>query len=660
MNIEKKLFPPRFLALLLALATVAVYLPALHNGFVNFDDDDYVTANHQVQAGLTWDGVRWAFTTFYAANWHPLTWLSHMTDCTLFGLNPAAHHFVNILIHAANAALLFLLWLRLTGSIWASAWVAALFAWHPLHVESVAWVSERKDVLSTFLALLALLGYADYVRANHRRSYWLAFLCFCLSLMAKPMFVTLPFLLLLLDVWPLERASLGNFDGRAWNRLVREKIALLVPVVASAMVTYLAQRTEAVRTLQQVPVSLRLENALAAMVTYLGQIAYPVGLTVFYPLPDKIPWLITFTAGATLLLITVLVWTQRKKTPCLTVGWLWFLGTLIPVIGLVQVGDAAHADRYLYFPAIGIFIAVAFSARDWAANLPFLKKIFATTAILVLSVCIALTENQIRFWHDSETLFRRALAVTDHNATAHLNLGSALQAKGKTAEAVAEYRAALELDPKLFEADSNLGKLLFEQGNFAAALPWCELAVRLKPDRAALHNNLGLVLAALGRFDEALVQFDQATRLNKTYAIPHFQSGRILLKQGHGIEAVSQLFTALQLDPDNVQFLLFTARVLASHENSKVRDGATSYALAQHASQLAGPPQPAVLDTLAMSLAELGRFTEAQAAQAQAIELAGENHDQEDLAAMRIRLALYQSQKAWRESYLAAPLPAKN
>ena len=659
MKAKEYLFPPRFLASLLALITLGVYLPVLHNGFINFDDNDYVTNNPHVQEGLTGAGIRWAFTTFQAANWHPLTWLSHMTDCALFGLNPAAHHFVNALFHSANTALLFILLLRLTGALWPSAWVAALFAWHPLHVESVAWISERKDVLSTFLALLALLSYVRYARENRRRSSWLALFYFVLSLLAKPMFVTLPFLLLLLDGWPLERVSLSRFEGRAWSRLAWEKIPFFLPVIASSIVTFLAQRAEAVRTLQQVSLPLRLENAATATATYLAQIFWPVGLAVFYPLPEKIALPVIIISILVLLAISMLVWRARTQHASLFIGWLWFLGGLTPVIGLVQVGDAAHADRYVYFPAIGIFIAVAFGARDLAVRFQFLKKTVAIAGILILPACIALTENQIHYWHDSETLFRHALGTTTDNATAHLNLGSALQAEGRSTEAVAEYQTALQLDPQLFEADSNLGKLLYEQGNFAGALPYCELAVRLKPDHAALHNNLGLTLAGLNRFNEALAQFNEAARLDDTYAIPRFQAGRTLLKLGHDSDALPSLFTALQLEPDNLQFLAFTARVLASDADPKIRNGATANGLAQRMIQLAGQ-QPVALDTLAMSLAELGRFAEAEKIQAQAVKMAGNSNDPEDLAIMQSRLKLYADQTPWRESFLATNVSTGN
>ncbi|HEX3856844.1 MAG TPA: tetratricopeptide repeat protein [Verrucomicrobiae bacterium] len=648
------MFQPRFIALLLALVTLMIYLPVLHDSFINYDDDDYVTNNRIVKNGLTPAGIHWAFTTFHAANWHPATWLSHMLDCELFGLNPAAHHFVNALVHSVNAALLFILLLRLTNLAWPSLIVAALFAWHPLHVESVAWISERKDVLSAFFALLTLLSYAKYVKENCRRSFWFALLFFALGLMAKPMLVTLPFVMLLLDYWPLQR-----FNDSTIQRLLVEKIPFFLLTAISCAVTFFAQRAEAIRTLNQVSLPLRFENAATAIATYLAQIFWPSGLAVFYPMPEKIAPPAIFISAAALIFISALVWLARKRNPCLLVGWLWFFGTLFPVIGLVKVGDAAHADRYTYFPSVGIFIAVVFGV--WILlKQPRARKIFIVASLFALVACVALTEHQLRFWRDSETLFRRAIAVTENNAPAHLNLGAALETKGESKGALAEYREALRLDPKQFEADSNIGKLLFTQGKFADALPYCELAVRLKPDRATLRNNLGLTLAGLGRFDEALAQFAEAARLDENYAVPRFQTGRTLLKLGRDAEALPQLFAALQIEPDNLQFLIFTARVLAGDKNPQGRDGEKAFVFASRASQPASSSQPIILDTLAMALAERNHFDEAQKIQRQAIELAGKSNDREDLDAMQQRLELYKNRQPWRESFLATNAPVKN
>ncbi|HEY1489972.1 MAG TPA: tetratricopeptide repeat protein [Verrucomicrobiae bacterium] len=702
-NPPSAFFQPRFIALLLALVTLAIYLPVLHNGFVNYDDDDYVTNNRVVKNGLTPAGIHWAFTTFHAANWHPVTWLSHMLDCQLFGLNPAAHHFVNALIHSANAALLFLLLLRLTNLARPSLIVAALFAWHPLHVESVAWVAERKDVLSTCFALLALLSYTRYAQSvtsdkwqvtSHGQNaspvtrhpspdYWFALVFFALGLMAKPMLVTLPLVLLLLDFWPLER-----FRNSTTQRLLVEKIPFFLLAAGSCVLTFLAQRAEAVRTLKQVSLSLRLENAVVAGATYLFQIFWPVNLAVFYPMPEKIAPAAIFISAMALILISLLVWLGRKNCPCLITGWLCFLGTLVPVIGLVKVGDAAHADRYTYFPAVGIFITVVFGI--WSRlKRSSAQKIFTVASGAALVICFALTEHQLPFWRDSEALFRRSLAVTGenplasfnldvavdtngeamfrnaivvtkNNPTAHLNLGAALESKGKTDEALAEYREALRLDPQMFEAANDIGKLLFEQGRPVEALDYCQMAVRLKPDRATLHNNLGLTLEALGRFDGARAQFTEASRLDETYAVPRFQTGRTLLKQGRDAEALPELFAALQIEPDNLQFLIFTARVLASDENPQGRNGEKAFALASRANQLAGSPQPVMLDTVAMTLAEVNHFDEAKIIQQQAVELVAKSGDREDLDLMQQRLKLYEDRQPWRESFLATNSAVNN
>ncbi|HZL80174.1 MAG TPA: glycosyltransferase family 39 protein, partial [Candidatus Limnocylindrales bacterium] len=354
---------PRLIALLLAFVTLAAYLPVTQFNFLNYDDDEYVTENQVVQDGLTLAGVKWAFTTGRASNWHPLTWLSHMTDCELFKLNAGAHHFINVIFHAANAALLFVLLLRLTKKNWPSAFVAALFAWHPLHVESVAWIAERKDVLSTFFALLTLLSYAKFVQENSRRHFWSALFYFTLGLMSKPMLVTLPFVLLLLDFWPLQRFPLSRLRSASARQaafrfqLLSEKTPFFLLAAASCLITFLVQHSgHAVATLDQVPPGFRLENAAVATVRYLQKIIWPAPLAVFYPLAP-IPTATLVLAATALVFIFAATWLARNRNPCWLVGWLWFLGTLVPVIGLVQVGGAAMADRYTYIPSIGIFMA---------------------------------------------------------------------------------------------------------------------------------------------------------------------------------------------------------------------------------------------------------------------------------------------------------------
>ncbi len=642
---------PRAIGLLLAFATLLAYLPATHDLFINYDDDHYITQNPVVQRGLTWTGVKWAFTTWHASNWHPLTWLSHMTDCELFRLNPGGHHFVNILFHAANATLLFILLLSLTDSLWPSAFIAALFAWHPLHVESVAWISERKDVLSTFFAFLALLSYVRFARESRRCNFWLAVIFFALGLMSKPMPVTLPLVMLLLDFWPLQR--IRNPESKTWNvrRCVLEKWPFFLLAALSSTVTFLAQQNEAVASLAKVPLTLRFENAILAYGGYLLKAIWPVHLAVFYPLSKHPAWPLTATAAAVLILISAAAWLERRRSPWLLAGWLWFLGTLVPVIGLVQVGDQAMADRYSYFPLIGIFIALTFTVAKWASRSRFPKNACAVAGVLILSACLVLTENQLRYWRDSESLFSHAIAVTKDNALAHLNLGAALQEQKQLSQALLQYQEALRLDPTRHEAYNNIGRILSDQGNPREALDYCVESVRLNPKSPFSHNNLGLVLMELGRFDEAMGQFSEAAQLDASYAPPRFQMGRILLKQGRDAEAMPRFHEALRIEPDNLQMLTYLARVLAADENPEIRSGAEALELATRASQLAGQAQPVALDTLAMAYAENGRFDQAVQAGREAVNLAGAAGQKDDAAVMQQRLELYQKRQPWRESF---------
>jgi len=557
---------PRLIGLLLALVTLLAYWPVACNGFVNYDDQVYVTENRVVQNGLTWAGLKWAFTTGYGGNWHPVTWLSHMLDCEWFGLNAGAHHSVNLLFHTANTVLLFWLLLRLTRELWPSAFVAALFAWHPLHVESVAWVAERKDVLSTCFALLTLLAYARYAQKRlsvERREpmakasvsapdYALALIFFALGLMSKPMLVTLPLVMLLLDYWPLGRIPNYKFRILDLKRLTLEKWPFFLLTIISCIVTFLAQsRGEAVMTIQQFPLNLRVANALIAYERYLGKTFWPTSLAVLYPLPHHWSWILAMTAAAFGLLggIFWLAWRIRRSCPYLLVGWLWFLGTLVPVIGLVQVGSAAMADRYTYFPLVGVFIAVAFGIRYLANRVQFPKAAVASAAALTLAGCLVLTENQLRCWRDSESLFAHTLAATgEDNPSAHINYGVALEQKDRLAEALVQYREAARMAPDSIEAHYNTGNLLDKMGQPEEALPELLKAVQLNPKRSSLRITLGTVLGDLGRSDEAMSQFTEAVRLDPNDPAAHVALGKLLLKQGHDAGAIDEFRTALRLD----------------------------------------------------------------------------------------------------------------
>ena len=659
---------PRLIGLALALVTLLIYLPVTHNGFLDYDDDDYVTNNQMVQNGLTLAGIQWAFTTDHASNWHPLTWLSHMTDCELFGLNPAAHHFVNVLFHAANAVLLFALLLRLTAprregtpspvqsdTLWPAAFVAALFAWHPLHVESVAWVAERKDVLSTFLALLSLLSYVRYAKENRSSSFWFALVFFALGLMAKPMLVTLPFVMLLLDYWPLQRCNAAILQ-----RLLVEKIPFFTLTAISCIVTFLAQRNMAVASLELVPMSFRLENVPVAYVAYLSKLFWPTNLAVIYPMPSdfQLPPMKGALAVAILIFISAAVWLNRKRAPYLPVGWLWFLGTLVPVIGLVQVGAQAFADRYTYFPAVGLYLMVAFGVYDLVSRCQIPKAVVAVLGTLILAACLARTNDQLRYWQDSEILFRHALEVTKDNYIAHINLGVALELEGRPDKAIVEYRAAEAIAPDRYQIHNNLGNGLDHLGKPEEALAEYREAVRLNPKLPEFYNNIGIVLGQLGRYDEALVEFANAAQLSPTYPWAYFEMGKTLLQLGRDAEGVDQFREALRLDPENFQILAYVAHVLASIEDPKVRDGKTALVLATKANTLTGGSQPLVLDAFGMAWAETGDFTHATEVTQKALDLATVAKLKQT-GAIRQRLEFYQNHQPWRESFLGTNTPVQ-
>ncbi|MGA2282040.1 MAG: tetratricopeptide repeat protein, partial [Verrucomicrobiota bacterium] len=505
--------------------------------------------------------------------------------------------------------------------------------------------------------------------------YGLALFFFALGLMAKPMLVTLPFVMLLLDYWPLGRfsdsknapapapqsfhlrgAPQRRFGATATtlNHLFFEKWPFFLLTSVSCLITFLAQRGgEAVASLEIVPPALRLENALTACTLYLLKTIWPVNLAVLYPLPRVIPWFAALAAAAVLIFLSAAAWRTRKRSPYGLVGWLWFLGALVPVIGLVQVGGAAMADRYTYFPLIGVFLAVAFGIRDLANRFHFPKPAVIVAAVLVLAGCLVLTENQLRYWRDSESLFIHALAMTKDNYLAHLNLGTVFQNEGRLNEALAEYREAARLSPGYFRVHSNLGSVLDDLGRPEEALAEYHLALRLRSNFPKLHDGLGIVLVELGRFDEAMNEFAEAARLEPDYPWPYFQMGKALLGQGRDAEAIDKLREALRINPDNYQILAYVARVLAANEKPGVRDGQTALVYAARANVLSDGTLPFVLDALGMACAETGRFDDAQEAIERAIKIATAAGRKQDVVTMQQRLRLYQNHQPWRESFLS-------
>jgi len=662
----------RLIALLLALITLVAYLPVTRDRFLNFDDNQYVTDNHFVQSGLTWDGLKWAFTTWHTGNWHPLTWISHMLDCELFGLNSGAQHYVNVLFHAANAVLL-LLWLfRATGALWPSAFVAALFAWHPLHVESVAWLSERKDVLSTFFEMLVFIAYTRYTQSvsDERRQiapqppsglsqasgrgslfFWPAVVCFALGLMAKPMLVTLPFLLLLLDYWPLNRFPNPGTGFSTIGRLVIEKWPFFLLTAFSCITTLWAQHRQGlVNTLQQAPIPLRLGNAFLDYSQYLGKTIWPVNLSLIYPFSHQLQWGKATAAVVFLLVVTWFVWRMRRRYPYWVVGWLWFLITLVPVIGLVQLVFQSIADRYTYVPLIGIFIIVAFGVKDLIAHHKIEIVPAAIAVGLILSGCLFLTERQLGYWRNSETLFSHAVAVAKNNSGAHINLGITFAQQNRETEALEQFQEAVRVAPDNAAGHIFLGDLLATMGGTNEALIQCEEAektINLNPQPAMLHYLLGSLLAKLEHFDEAMSQYNQAARYHPDNPSLYCEMGSLLFMRSDDAEAVDKFREALRLDPSNVPALILLAEILASDDNPQIRNGAAAVTLAEKANVMTGGNDVSVLDVLAMSYAETGRFEEAQQIEQRAIQLA--QTAGLETAVLNQRLKLYQSGRPYRE-----------
>ncbi len=566
--------PTWMLAALLGLATMTLYWPVLHHDFVDFDDDAYVTANVQVQNGISEESIPWAFSNLVAGNWHPLTMLSHMLDCQLYGLRPWGHHLTSLGLHTCNSVLLFLLLWRLTGARWRSAMVGALFAWHPLHVESVAWVAERKDVLSTCFGLLALLAYAKYVQNAESRkqkaetgarfpasilhplsssAYCLSLSCFALSLLAKPMLVTLPFLLLLLDWWPLRRFELSTLNSQPSTllRLVLEKWPFFLLAAGACMVTLAAQqRAGAVSSLATLPLGLRCDNALISYCRYLFKMFWPAELAVFYPMPARWPQGWVLLAGLFLGGLTVFFWLKRQRYLFLLVGWFWFVGTLVPVIGLVQVGAQAMADRYAYVPSVGLLLLLVWGvpelSRHWRQ--PAIGLSLAGSAALLL--CAITTRQQLAYWQNGVTLFRHALKLTADNDTARNNLGVALFKAKQTNAAISEFQAAIHFNPACVEAHESLGHILGQQGETAAAISQYQAAIRLKPASMEARENFGNFLAQHGQTAAAIRQYQAALILNPNHAELRNNLGNVFVRQSRTNDAASQFQAAIRLKPD--------------------------------------------------------------------------------------------------------------
>jgi protein O-mannosyl-transferase len=548
-------------AALVAL-TVAAYSGVTRLQFVPLDDQGYVYENPHVTAGLTVDGLRWALTSGEQANWHPLTWLSHMLDVQCFGLDPRYHHLTSLFIHALNVVVLFAVLARTTGAAGRSACVAALFAVHPLHVESVAWVAERKDVLSTFFWLLTTAAYVRYARAPGGWRLAAVGASLALGLMSKPMLVTVPFVFLLLDVWPLRRLpfalapgseprGLRTARGRAAVALVREKIPLFVLAAASCVITLVVQaRGGAVRSIDAAPVGARIANALVSYVWYLVQTVWPSRLAVFYPYVRSIPIWQTGAALAALAAITWLAVRARRRQAYLLVGWLWYLGTLVPVIGFVQVGTQSMADRYTYVPLIGVFLMVVWGVSDAVARWPGRRIALTGASVVIIIACTATTRAQVTHWTDAWALWTRALAVTRDNEAAQIAVGAMLGMQGRNEDAIAHFEEALRIAPDSAAAHRAFGLALINLRRFPEALEHLTLAVRHRPAFADAQHDLGVALMEMGRPADAIPRFLEALRLDPNRPATHRSAGVALMMFGRADEAIAHYHEALRLQPD--------------------------------------------------------------------------------------------------------------
>ena len=626
--------------LLLGAATFATFWPVVHADFITHDDPSYVTENAHVASGLTWTNIRWAFTATHSSNWHPLTWISHMLDVELFGLAPGWHHLTSLLLHTTNTVLLFLLFWQMTGALGRSALLAALFALHPLHVESVAWISERKDVLSTCFGLLSLIAYARFARSAVRRPFFyaLALGLLALGLMSKPMLVTWPAVMLLLDYWPLGSVAQGR--ARSWSQRAVEKIPFFGLSLASCVVTYMAQaQNRSVASLEGLPLGLRATNAISAYGTYLGKTIWPSDLSIFYPhpaaattdsaLPASLWWSLTLLAA-----ISVLVLLSRRRRFLVT-GWLWFLGTLVPVIGIVQVGNQSMADRYTYIPLIGIFVMGVWGVHALLVGRHAPRWTMATLGGATLLPLLWSSAQQVPVWDDTQTVFSHALALDARSALAHYNLaldaiargqmesaiahldsalaiepryadaaysmGFVLAAQGKADLAIAQYEAALQLQPDHVMANNNLGLLLWERGEMENAERHFSHALAIDPERSEAHHNLGLVRLNQHRLNEAATHFTAAIRAKRDYGIAIDSLGRVQLAQGQPDAALQTFQQALATHPDTALVHLHTSQALARLE--RWREARTEIDTAQQVD----PPSPWVLNDLAWILATHAR-----------------------------------------------------
>jgi protein O-mannosyl-transferase len=600
------------ISICIAALTWLVFSQTLRHDFVNYDDPRYVYENTRITSGLSMSGIAWAFTHIHSMNWHPLTTISHMLDCQLYGLKAGWHHSTNVLLHTLAAILLFLALQQMTGTAWRSAFVAAVFAIHPLRVESVAWIAERKDVLSGVFFMLTLLAYVYYVRLPRVSRFLVVVFAFACGLMSKPMLVTLPFVLFLLDYWPLARIK-----GQLWKRVL-EKIPLIALSAVSSIITFLVQKG-AVGHTEELPILERINNAVVSYVLYIWQMIWPVNLAVFYPHPEnRLPLWEIVSCLVLLICATAVAIALRKRRPYLITGWLWYLGMLIPVIGLVQVGWQGRADRYTYLPQIGLYIVATWGVVDLTAFYRHQRTILSTAATLVVAALTSSAWVQTSYWHDSESLFRHAAAVTTNNDVADNNLGIVFLGQGKVDDAISLLQRATDLRPDNSPAHENLAKALLQKGRVTEALIHYRKLLDLQPDNVEVHNIVGTVL----------------------------------VQQGRVAEGVEEWQKVLAIQPDNGNATSNLAWVLATSPDQSIRNGTKAVQLAEQAVRISGGRIALLFRTLAAAYAENGQFSEAIETAQRGIELANSQGNPGLATELQSAIALYQQRQPFRDPSL--------
>jgi tetratricopeptide (TPR) repeat protein len=679
----------------LVIATLVAYEPVRKNDFVGYDDPTYITDNPNVNKGITVDSVIRAFTKPYVANWHPLTWLSHILDCEIYGLNALGHHITSVLIHTANSVLLFWVLRRMTRAAWASAFAAGMFAVHPVHVESVAWVSERKDVLSGLFWMLTMLAYARYAERPNFKRYVFVLLAYMMGMMSKPMVVTLPFVLLLLDYWPLERIRRQRtedgqrtevaFQKESMGWLIIEKIPLFALSGILCVITFIVQKGGgAVIALEKIPLGYRIANMFFSYIRYIGKTIWPSRLAVIYPHPHIHPTEATAVICALLLvLLTVLSIDIGRRRKYIAVGWLWYVGTLVPVIGLVQVGTQGIADKYMYLPMAGLLIIASWAVKDFIANRRRLKIAAAALAAAVLFCSVILTRVQVRHWQNNITLFEYATKVTEDNSRAETSYGIALAAAGRLDEAVLHLSNAIRTNPTNPEAINYLGKVFLNEGKIIEAIERFTELIKIEPDSAEAYYNLGMALGMQGKNDDAIKCFARVIELDAKYPDIDKRMGTALLSAGKPNEAIEYLQKSLQINPDEavayvsisiayiklgnydlaienwtrakesepniVEALNNPAWVLVTASDVSGEDANNAINFAERACEMTGNREAGILDTLAAAYAAAGEFSEAVETAEKAVSAAKAAGREEMAGAIQKRIELYKAGKRYRQ-----------